>query len=163
MKLDGCNPQTPPSPPPPHTHTHTIPMTYSTDRSKAVVRVLYSLLLCGTFYEAICLVLFCSCAFKSFYLCLALGRELIFMFFVRFALVWFCLFPLPLGVWEGLRVVIVALPGLFSYLFYYILANIFLVTRVILSQYFTHYMNDLVLRQLCTNFMCHGICTFLPQ
>ena len=21
----------------------------------------------------------------------------------RFALVWFCLFPLPLGVWEGLR------------------------------------------------------------
>ena len=22
--------------------------------------------------------------------------------FVRFALVWFCLFPLPLGVWEGL-------------------------------------------------------------
>ena len=23
--------------------------------------------------------------------------------FVRFALVWFCLFPLSLGVWEGLR------------------------------------------------------------
>ena len=38
--------------------------------------------------------------------------------FVQFALVWFCLFPLPLGVWEGLRFVIVALPGLFSYLFY---------------------------------------------
>ena len=38
--------------------------------------------------------------------------------FVRFALVWFCLFPLPLGVWEGLRFVIVALLGLFSYLFY---------------------------------------------
>ena len=37
--------------------------------------------------------------------------------FVRFALVWFCLFPLPLGVWEGLRFMIVALPGLFSYLF----------------------------------------------
>ena len=35
----------------------------------------------------------------------------------RFALVWFCLFPLPLGVWEGLRFVIVALPGLFSYFF----------------------------------------------
>ena len=33
--------------------------------------------------------------------------------FVRFAL-FFC-FPLPLGVWEGLRFVIVALPGLFSY------------------------------------------------
>ena len=32
--------------------------------------------------------------------------------FVRFALVWFCLFPLLLGAWEGLRLVIVALPGL---------------------------------------------------
>ena len=37
--------------------------------------------------------------------------------FVRFALVWFCLFPFPLGVWEGLRLVIVALPVLSSYLF----------------------------------------------
>ena len=40
--------------------------------------------------------------------------------FVRFAFVWFCLFPLPLGVWGGLRLVIVALPGLFSYLFMYV-------------------------------------------
>ena len=32
--------------------------------------------------------------------------------FVKFALVWFCLFPLHLGVWEGLRLVIVAFPGL---------------------------------------------------
>ena len=31
-------------------------------------------------------------------------------------LVWFCLFPVPLGVLEGLRLVIMALPGLFSYL-----------------------------------------------
>ena len=37
--------------------------------------------------------------------------------FVRFVLVWICRFPLPLGVSEGLRFVIVALPGLFSYLF----------------------------------------------
>ena len=37
--------------------------------------------------------------------------------FDRFVLVWICWFPLPLGVWEGLRFVIVALPGLFSYLF----------------------------------------------
>ena len=37
--------------------------------------------------------------------------------FVRFVLVWICRFPLPLEVWEGLRFVIVALPGLFSYLF----------------------------------------------
>ena len=41
-----------------------------------------------------------------------------FHMFVRFALVWFCLIPLPLGVWEGLRFVIVALPGLFSHLFF---------------------------------------------
>ena len=39
--------------------------------------------------------------------------------FVRFVLVWICRFPLPVGVWEGLRIVIVALPGLFSYLFFY--------------------------------------------
>ena len=32
--------------------------------------------------------------------------------FVRFALVWFCLFSVPLGVWEGLRFVIVALHSL---------------------------------------------------
>ena len=38
--------------------------------------------------------------------------------FVRFALVWYFLFPVPLGVWEGLRSVIMALPGLFSYLFW---------------------------------------------
>ena len=35
--------------------------------------------------------------------------------FVRFVLVWIFRFPLPLGVWEGLRFVIVALPGLFSF------------------------------------------------
>ena len=37
--------------------------------------------------------------------------------YLRFVLVWVCRFPLPLGVWEGLRFVIVGLPGLFSYLF----------------------------------------------
>ena len=39
--------------------------------------------------------------------------------FDRFVLVWICRFPLPLCVWEGLRFVIVALPGLFSYPFIY--------------------------------------------
>ena len=37
--------------------------------------------------------------------------------FVRFVLVWICRVPLPLVVWEGLRFVIMALSGLFSYLF----------------------------------------------
>ena len=53
----------------------------------------------------------------------SLGEERVnlsaFRTFVRFALVCFCLFPLPLGVWEGLRFVIVALPGLFSYFYFY--------------------------------------------
>ena len=40
--------------------------------------------------------------------------------FVRFVLVWICRFPLPLGVWAGLRFVIVALPGLFSYFCFFL-------------------------------------------
>ena len=43
--------------------------------------------------------------------------------FVRFAVVWFCLLPLSLGVWEGLWFVIAALPGLFSYLLFWTLAG----------------------------------------
>ena len=42
-----------------------------------------------------------------------------FCMFDRFVLVWICRFPLSLGVWEGLRFVIVALPGLFFYFFFY--------------------------------------------
>ena len=38
--------------------------------------------------------------------------------FDRFVLVWICRFPLPLGIWEGLRFVIVSLSGLFSYFFF---------------------------------------------
>ena len=39
--------------------------------------------------------------------------------FVRFALVRFCLSPHPLGIWEGLRFVIVSFPGLFCYPFFF--------------------------------------------
>ena len=68
-------------------------------------------------------VSFCSCVFQSFSIAItSLGEERAilsaFRTFVRFVLVWICRFPLPLGVWEGLRFVIVALPGLFSYLFW---------------------------------------------
>ena len=64
-------------------------------------------------------MLFCSCIFSPFSIAItSLGEERAnlsaFRTFVRFVLVWFCRFPLPLGVWEGLRFVIVALPGLFS-------------------------------------------------
>ena len=67
------------------------------------------------------LVLFCSCVFSSFSIAITSPGEeranlSTFRTFVRFALVWFCLFPLPLGVWEELRFVIVTLPGLFAYL-----------------------------------------------
>ena len=42
--------------------------------------------------------------------------------FVRFALVWFCMFSLSLGVWEGLRLVIVALPALSFFLPFFLIA-----------------------------------------
>ena len=110
----------------------------STDRSKAVVPVLVLLLPCGLFYEAICCmyfrVSFCSCVFFSpFSIAItSLGEERAnlsaFRTFVRFVLVWICRFPLPLGVWEGLRFVIVALPGLFSYLFCWYLILLSLIT-----------------------------------
>ena len=47
-------------------------------------------------------------------------RKLILVLFVRLfdSRLFGFVFPLPLGVWEGLRLVIVALPGLFSYLFW---------------------------------------------
>ena len=68
------------------------------------------------------LVLFCSCVFSPFSIAItSLGEERAnlsaFRAFVRFVLVWFNRFPLPLGVWKGLRFVIVALPGIFSYPF----------------------------------------------
>ena len=69
------------------------------------------------------LVLFCSYVFQSFSIAItSLGEERanlsVFRTFVRFALVWFCRFSLRLSVWEGLRFVIVALPGHFSCLLF---------------------------------------------
>ena len=67
-------------------------------------------------------VSFCSCVFSPFRIAITLlGEERAnlgaFRTFVRFVLVCICRFPLPLGVWEGLRFVIVALHGFFSYIF----------------------------------------------
>ena len=72
------------------------------------------------FYGLPCVILFLC--FSPFSIAItSLGEERsnlsAFRTFVRFVIVWFCLFPLPLCVWEGLRFVIVALPGLFSYPF----------------------------------------------
>ena len=101
-------------------------MVYSTDRSKAVVPVL--VLLFGALWWrrfVVCLTLchFVLVFFSPFSIAItSLGEERAnlsaFRMFDRFVLVWICRFPLPLDIWEGLRFVIVALPGLFSYLFY---------------------------------------------
>ena len=104
-----------------------------TDRSKAVVPVLVLLFVALWFilrgdllYVFPCVILFlCFLVLLVLRLPRLGKRELIlvsaFRTFVRFVLVWNCRFPLPLGVWEGLRFVIVALPGLFSYIFSQIL------------------------------------------
>ena len=72
------------------------------------------------FYVLPCVTL-SFCFFSPFSIAIASpGEERVnlsaFRTFVRFALVWFCLFPVPLGVWEGLRFVIVALHGLLPFL-----------------------------------------------
>ena len=118
MKLASCNSALNP------------PVVYSTDRSKAVVPVL--VLLFGALWFILrgdlLYVLPCAILFLCFSVLLALRlprfgkRELILVLFVclivcLIVLVWICRFPLPLDVWEGLRFMIVALPGLFSYLF----------------------------------------------
>ena len=104
-------------------------MIYSTDRSKSVVPVLvlhfvalWFMLRGNLFYVLPCVILvLCFSVLLALWLP-RLGRERanlsVFRTFVRFVLVCICRFSLPLGVWEGLRFVIVALPGLFSYLFY---------------------------------------------
>ena len=119
---------------------------YSTDHSKAVVPVIVLLfvalwfILRGNLFTLCCFVVY---SIRQFVLCFALcyfvpvffspfsiaitllGEERAnlgaFCTFVRFGLVWICLFPLPLGVWEGLQFVILALPGLFSHPFFELL------------------------------------------
>ena len=107
----------------PPTPSPRAPMAYSTDRSKAVVPVLLLLFVALWFIrrgELVCLTLcyFALVFFSPFSIAItSLGEERAnlsaFRTFVRFVLVWFCRFPLPLGVWEGLRFVIVALLYLF--------------------------------------------------
>ena len=98
-------------------------MVYSTHRSKAVVSVLvllfgalWFILRGDLLYVSPCAILFlCFSALLALRL-LRLGkRELILVLFD-----WICRFLLPLDVWEGLRFVIVAISGFFSYLFLYL-------------------------------------------
>ena len=104
------------------------PVVYSTDGSKAMVQVLvllfgalWFILRSGLLYVLPCAILF-LCFFSPFVIVISsiweeranLGA---FRVFGRFVLVWICRFPLPLDAWKGLQFVIVALLGLFSYLF----------------------------------------------
>ena len=104
-----------------------LPVVCSTDRSKAVVPVLVLLFVALWFiprgdllYVFPCVILF-LCFFSPFSIAITLlGEERANLSAFRtFVIVWICRFPLPLGVLEGLRFVIVALPGLFSYLFFH--------------------------------------------
>ena len=100
---------------------------YSADRSKAVVPMLVLLfvalrfILRGDLFYVLTLCYFVLVFFRPFSIAITSLREeranlSAFRTYVRFVLLWFYRFPLPLGVWKGLQFVIVALPGLFSYL-----------------------------------------------
>ena len=96
-------------------------LVYSTDRSKPVLVLPFVALWFSLRSLAfVTLFLYFSVLIALDYL--AWGRKRanlrVLRAFVRFALVWFCLFPFPLCVWGGLRLVIVELPGLFSYLLF---------------------------------------------
>ena len=73
-----------------------------------------------------------------------LGEEIAnlsaFRTFVRFVLVWFCRFPLLLGVWEGLQFVIMVLPG-FSLTFFVFL--------LLWSQCYKVFVLDSAEREIC--------------
>ena len=78
----------------------------------------------GDLFSVFSCVIMILCFFNPFSIAItSLGEERanlsVFHMFVRFAFVWFCLFPLPLGVRDGLLLLIVALPGLFSYLYFF--------------------------------------------
>ena len=106
------------------------PVVCSTDRSKAVVPVLVLLfvalwfILRGDLLYVFSVCHFVLVFFSPFSIAItSLGEERAnlsaFRTFVRFVLVWICRFPLPLGVLEGLRFVIVALYGLFVLPFFF--------------------------------------------
>ena len=100
-------------------------MVYSTDRGPGVGLTLCYFVVYSTRRFVLCLTLcyFILVVFRPFSIAITLTGEeranrSAFRMFVRFVLVWFCWLPLPLGVWEELLFVIVALPGLFSYLLF---------------------------------------------
>ena len=121
------------------------PVVCFSDCSKAVVPVLLFVALWFILRGDLLYVFPCVILFLCFSALLVLrlarwGRERAnlsaFRTFVRFMLVWICRFPLPLWVWEGLRFVIVALPGLFSHLFLRLIVDLSLLNQYIEKQSF---------------------------
>ena len=120
-------------------------MVFSTDRSKAVVPVLVLLFVALWFilrgdllYVFPCVILFLGFSVLLVLRLPRLGKRdraylSAFRTFVRFVVVWICWFPLPLRVWKGLRFVIVALPGFFSYFFVYL--DIFILVNMGLKRF----------------------------
>ena len=97
----------------------------SRQKSLLIYRTIYFTSLTVAVYSVLSLAMcyFFFCVFSPFSIAVtSLGEEranlCVFRAFVRFALVWFCLFPPPFDVCEGLRLVIVALPGHFSFFLY---------------------------------------------
>ena len=133
-------------------------MIYSTDRSKAggpgdpgvsltlCCFVIYSM---RRFVLCLTLCYFVRVFFSPFSIAItSLGEERAnlgaFRAFVRFVLVWLCRFSLPLGVWEGLRFVIVV-PVLFSYFFRTSsMQNVLQEVIIIASQMFSYLIHYLV-------------------
>ena len=130
VKLACCKSAlTTPPPPPPSTPTHTHggllywPF-YGGGPGVSLILWCFAVYSAGRFVVCLTLCHFVLVFFSPFSIAItSLGEERanlsIFRMFDRFVFVWICRFPLPLGVWEGLRFVIVELPGLFSYLFFY--------------------------------------------
>ena len=117
VKLDSCK------------RVLTPPVVFSADRSKAVVPALVLLFVAlwfilwgDLFYVLPCVVLFLCFSVLYSIAITSLSEERAnlsaFRTFVWFVLVWFCWFSLPIGFCKGLRFVIVALSGLFSYRFF---------------------------------------------
>ena len=110
-----------PAPLPPHTPT---PVVYSSGGPGVSLTLCWFVVCSGRrFVLSLALCYFVLVLFSPFSIAITSLREEranlgVFRTFVRFALVWFCLFPLPFRVWDGLRLGIVALPILFSYLLF---------------------------------------------
>ena len=78
--------------------------------------------------------------------------------FVRSALVWSCLFPLPFGVWEGLRFVIVALLDFSLFSDLYLPQTLF--SNTVLQAYMASSCGIVVYRDV-TSKISNNICMYL--